>query len=108
LDDKEGLRGDVDKVFTPRYLARLIRPGRDKCWRDIEAILRRVSHFDNLYYNVEGQQKAISEGTQPPFWSLSPKIAMTFIAIGVPMVHVATEIYGYGRYASLNGDAVNS
>jgi hypothetical protein len=100
--NREGMRSDVDtKTLAPKFKSRLLRTEeKDMRGKIVEQILRRVHYFATKFCSTEGRENEVAAGRQPSFWPISPKVGMAILAIGDPLFHVATEIYGYARYAT--------
>ena len=97
--NREGMHDDRYRTLAPdHFREKLDESGKRDRGPIVEKILRRVLFFVERYCNQKAHDEAETIGTKPPFWPMSPKIAMSIMAIGKPLMHVAVEIYGYPRY----------
>jgi hypothetical protein len=98
-EDRAKDQGQLAPAFQPTSIEKEDKKNRGTI---IEAILRRVHFFTTRYCSAEGQEETTASKSKPSFWPMSPKLAMTTIAIGKPLFYVGCEVYGYARYAEPN------
>lgn len=97
--NREGMTDKSYKELATAHIPELVdKSAKLKRGQMIETTLLRVLFFVNMYCSHEAQERAKNFGTEPSFWPVSPKIAMSIMAIGVPLLHVATGVYGYPAY----------
>lgn len=94
--NREGMADEYNREMAPDHNPEMVDlEAKYKRGQIIETIFQRVWFFVDTYCSFEGQERAKKFGIQPQFWPISPKVAMSIMAIGKPLQHIATQIYGY-------------
>lgn len=96
--DKEMLKEEFEKQLHsehPQDLDELIAAIslRENSKKSIDAIVHRVEYFVQKYCSAEAQERAETFKNAPPFWPISPRIAMSIMAVAEPLSRVAGKIY---------------
>ncbi|KIJ28478.1 hypothetical protein M422DRAFT_215377, partial [Sphaerobolus stellatus SS14] len=94
--NREGVAqfGNKDTLIVSKHgLLDMDNEVRHRRGNMIHTYLTRVLKFVDKYCNTKAQQEAEMFGTSPEFWPMDPVVALSIMAIGVPLSKMLLIIY---------------